>query len=275
MSNDSDSQMEVGQSDEFERLKGQTKSESLFPKPPLVNPKTNKRQDGRSPKDVRPIYVQTGVRDGAKGSAYVEMGTTKVLCIVSGPKDLPKKMDLSSTGIISVDVQLVGGKMSEKDVILIKECMEAVVILEKFPKCLLEIFLTIMEDGGSSIAASICAAGLALVDSGVPIYDTPVGSTLLYDGKDFYLDPSKSELDSVDLTDSEKNDSGGGIVTMGYLPTREQICLFTMEGKMDAEVLASAMDSLTNVNLKVFAVIRHHSMELMKEFKETKSKVNK
>lgn len=35
----------------------------------------------------------------------------------------------SSTGIISVDVQLVGGKMSEKDVILIKECMEAVIIL--------------------------------------------------------------------------------------------------------------------------------------------------
>lgn len=36
-----------------------------------------------------------------------------------------------------------------------------------------------MEDGGSAIAASICAAGLALVDGGVPIFDTPVGSTLV------------------------------------------------------------------------------------------------
>lgn len=39
------------------------------------------------------IDVQTGVKDCAKGSSYVEMGTTKVLCVVKGPKDLPKKLD--------------------------------------------------------------------------------------------------------------------------------------------------------------------------------------
>lgn len=82
------------------------------------------------------------------------------------------------------------------------------------------------------------------------------------------MDPTKGELETVDLTDGEKNDKGGGIVTMGYLPTREQICLFTMEGKMDAEVLSAAMESLTNINMKVFAVIRHHSMELMKNVKK-------
>ncbi len=41
--------------DDFERLKGQTKAESLFTKPPLINPSTKKRQDGRGPKDVRHI----------------------------------------------------------------------------------------------------------------------------------------------------------------------------------------------------------------------------
>lgn len=41
--------------DDFERLKGQTKAESLFTKPPLINPSTMKRQDGRGPKDVRHI----------------------------------------------------------------------------------------------------------------------------------------------------------------------------------------------------------------------------
>lgn len=39
------------------------------------------------------LDIQTGVRDGVKGSSYIEMGTTKVLCVVSGPKDLPKKLD--------------------------------------------------------------------------------------------------------------------------------------------------------------------------------------
>lgn len=86
----------------------------------------------------------------------------------------------------------------------------------------------------------------------------------MYDGETFYLDPTKDETETIDLTDNEKNEKGGGIITMGYLPTREQICLFTMEGKMDAEVLSTAMDSLTNINQKVFAVVRHHAMELMK-----------
>jgi len=50
---------------------------------------------------------------------------------------------------------------------------------EKFPKCLLEIFLTILEDNGSTMAACITAAGLALTDAGVPIYDSPVGGSLV------------------------------------------------------------------------------------------------
>lgn len=106
-------------SDDFERLEARTKSELLFPRPPLINPKTNKRNDGRGPTDLRQICkfiwlslrrsatwnnssltnfsdfsdVQTGIKDQAKGSSYIEMGSTKVLCIVKGPKDLPKKLD--------------------------------------------------------------------------------------------------------------------------------------------------------------------------------------
>jgi hypothetical protein len=39
------------------------------------------------------VVVQTGVRGAARGSSYIEMGTTKVMCIVNGPKDLSKKID--------------------------------------------------------------------------------------------------------------------------------------------------------------------------------------
>jgi len=50
---------------------------------------------------------------------------------------------------------------------------------DKFPKCLLEVSLTILEDCGSVIAACITAAGLALMEAGVPVYDLPVGVTLV------------------------------------------------------------------------------------------------
>lgn len=40
---------------DFERLEGRTRAETLYPKLPLVDPKTKKRQDGRGPNDVRRI----------------------------------------------------------------------------------------------------------------------------------------------------------------------------------------------------------------------------
>jgi len=251
--------------EELESLKGLSRSETLFPRLPLKNPETGRRQDSRDPSDVRPIFLQTGVRKGAKGSAYIELGTTKVICVISGPKDPPKKVEFSNTGLISVEVQLVGGKVPGRDITLIKECMEAVILLDKFPKLILEIYLTIMEDGGSAMAACITAAGMALIEAGIPMFDTLVGSTLLYDGKDFYLDPTKEEVECVDLTDQEKNDRGGGLVTMGYLPSREQICLFSMEGKMDPVVLENSLEALTSANLKLYSVVRKQSSGLLKD----------
>jgi ribonuclease PH len=46
----------------------------------------------------------------------------------------------------------------------------------------LEIYLTVMEDGGSMMAACITAAGIALIEieAGIPVYDTLVGSTLIF-----------------------------------------------------------------------------------------------
>ncbi len=36
-----------------------------------------------------------------------------------------------------------------------------------------------MEDGGSAMAAAITAAGMALIEAGIPLFDTLVGSTLV------------------------------------------------------------------------------------------------
>jgi len=249
---------------DLEFIRGINKSDLIIPKLPLVDSSTGKRQDGRRLEEVRQLYVETGVRGGVRGSSYIEMGDTKVICVVNGPKELPKKVDFSTTGTLLVEVQAVGSKVPEKDIILLKEALEAVVILEKFPKLLLEIFLTILEDNGSSTAACITAAGLALVDAGVPVYDTPVGGSLLSDGSQIFLDPSRSEHQCLDLADSTKNNLGGGVITMGYLPSRDQICLFTMEGKMEPETLTKCMDTLVNMNIKTYALVRHYSLKKIK-----------
>lgn len=50
------------------------------------------RVDGRRPEEVRRFSVQIGTFEGANGSAYVEMGHTKCLVAVYGPKEVKKEI---------------------------------------------------------------------------------------------------------------------------------------------------------------------------------------
>lgn len=45
------------------------------------------RSDGRRPNEIRKLNCKLGVFEQADGSAYVEMGNTKVLAAVYGPHD--------------------------------------------------------------------------------------------------------------------------------------------------------------------------------------------
>ena len=78
----------------------------------------------------------------------------------------------------------------------------------------------------------------------------------LYNGDEFFIDPLASEVQNFDLTDQQSNDKGGGFLTMGYIPTTDQICLFTMEGKMPPNVFISAMDTLITNCSKIYSVVR-------------------
>ena len=41
--------------------------------------------------ESRPIFLKPGVIPQAQGSAYIEMGKTKVICSVYGPRDFGRK----------------------------------------------------------------------------------------------------------------------------------------------------------------------------------------
>eukprot|EP00889_Picochlorum_renovo_P003614 jgi/Picre1/30644/NNA_006005.t1 len=45
------------------------------------------RQDGRGPEEFRPACLQQGVLTRAQGSAFVELGRTKVMVGVFGPRE--------------------------------------------------------------------------------------------------------------------------------------------------------------------------------------------
>ena len=48
-----------------------------------------------------------------------------------------------------------------------------------YPKSQIDVFVTILEDDGSSLAAAITCAGLALADAAIDMFDVIVGSSLV------------------------------------------------------------------------------------------------
>lgn len=47
----------------------------------------------------------------------------------------------------------------------------------EFPNFQVDVHILVLEDDGSSLAASITCSGLALADAAVPMYDLVVGAT--------------------------------------------------------------------------------------------------
>jgi exosome complex component MTR3 len=62
----------------------------------------------------------------------------------------------------------------------------------EFPNFQVDVFANVLEDDGSVLAAAITAAGLALSDAGVPMYDIITASNVLVLDDKVYLDPTSN-----------------------------------------------------------------------------------
>uniref|UniRef100_G1Q1A6 Exosome component 6 n=1 Tax=Myotis lucifugus TaxID=59463 RepID=G1Q1A6_MYOLU len=66
------------------RIRGPEESQP----PQLYAAEEDEAPDPRDPSRLRPVYARAGLLSQAKGSAYLEAGGTKVLCAVSGPRQV-------------------------------------------------------------------------------------------------------------------------------------------------------------------------------------------
>ena len=48
-----------------------------------------------------------------------------------------------------------------------------------YPKSQIDVFITVLEDDGSSLAAAITCAGLAVADAAIDMFDVIVGASLV------------------------------------------------------------------------------------------------
>ncbi|KAG7385547.1 Exosome complex component MTR3 [Phytophthora pseudosyringae] len=198
--------------------------------------------------EMRRPFMQLGAVSGAAGSAYVELGRTRVVCAVYGPRtDTRARREFSKDGQLVCDVKYApfadkatrrerGQDPDEMELsAIVEEALAPAVMLHKLPKCIVSVFVTVLEDDGGVFAAAINCASLALADAAVEMYDVVTASSAGIVNGLVVLDPSR-----------EEEQRGDGKLALAYMPSVGRVTYMLQAGKIHHTQLQEAVDLCTD-----------------------------
>ena len=194
------------------------------------------RCDGRKVDETRKITIKAGVLKNADGSAYIEFGDNKILVGIFGPRDVhPKHMSDTDTGILRVRYHMEPFSVTERKnpapsrreieiSKVIKEALEPAVMLEKFPRTAVDVFIEVLQADGGTRCAALSAASVALADAGIPMRDMVASCA------------SGKVADTIVLdVNNEEDQAGQADMPIGYMPNFEKITLLQLDGILTPE----------------------------------------
>ncbi|RKP09873.1 ribosomal protein S5 domain 2-type protein [Thamnocephalis sphaerospora] len=230
--------------------------------PPL---QAGKRAGGRRPEDMRPIFLRTGLISQASGSAYIEMGRTKVACAVYGPRQIKKQQGFSEQGRLYCEFKFATfackkrrnhqRDSQEKEFSqVIVQALTPSIRLEKLPKSVVDIYVTVVENDGtaSCLAAAITAASTALADAGVEMIDLVAAASLAYQQR-------RPEGDAP--TGENTREAGAADLVLAQMPSLGDVTHLLHRGPVDWAQMSRAVEQCIDVCAKIHAVMVHSLRE--------------
>ncbi|XP_076298992.1 exosome complex component MTR3 [Lasioglossum baleicum] len=226
-----------------------------------------KRSDTRNDNELRKIFLKTGVINQAKGSAYVEMGNTKVVCSVFDPREVPNKSGYCVQGEIYCEFKFAPFSCEKRRMhqqsadekqysLILQKALEPAVCLHEFPNFQVDIYAMVLDNAGSSLAAAIMAGSLALANAGVPMFGLVTASTIGIYGDKFLVDPTDTEEVICNTHPEEEDDFNHGTITLASLPQHNQISEVFLVGNIDTDSVMHATDVLTVINKDICPVLQ-------------------
>lgn len=135
----------------------------------------------------------------------------------------------------------------------LKKALLPAVCRYAFANFQVDIFVYVIEDDGSVLSAAITAAGLAISDAGVPMYDIVTATTVAVFDNQVLIDPTKAEEDvctSVDL------DQEHGLIVMSSLHSLDQVSELWCCGLMSSETISRLTEVLREQNRQTAPIIK-------------------
>ncbi|KAI0106048.1 ribosomal protein S5 domain 2-like protein [Daldinia grandis] len=253
------------------------------------------RIDGRRWNELRQLRGQIRTQAAADGSSYLEMGNTKIMCVVTGPSEDGKRRNqgassasaassgssnsASATSAADILVSVVVGGFSTVDrkkrarsdkriqelQATLAKSLAAVLHTHLFPRSTISLSLHILSQDGSLLACLINAATLALVDAGVPMTDYLVacsaGSTSSHSAADESADPL------IDLNNQEEQELP--FLTVGTLGATDKVVVLVCESRVQVSrlegMMVAAADGCANIRAYLDSVVRDKGRRMVAE----------
>ncbi|KAL6880834.1 exoribonuclease family, domain 1 domain-containing protein [Trichoderma novae-zelandiae] len=251
------------------------------------------RIDGRRWNDLRRLHAQIHTQEAADGSSYLEMGHTKVMCVVTGPAEPQAGQQKRGTGgagggggqgggqkdgaSIVVNVVVAGfssvdrkrrgrnDRRIQEMEIAIQKALAANLHTHLFPHSTITISLHVLSQDGSLLAALINATTLALIDAGIPMTDyitaCTAGSTSSYAAGDDSADPL------LDLNTQEEQELP--YLTVATLGDSDKVAVLVCESRVQVSrlegMLVVGVDGCRQVRRLLDGIVRMKGSKMIKE----------
>lgn len=137
-----------------------------------------------------------------------------------------------------------------------------------------DIFVYVLENDGSVLSTAINAAGLALADAEIPVYDIITAVTVGIQGDQIFIDPTAAE-ETFCLQGSGQGrdkETDHGVVMLAQLPVLEQIAEFWQHGALTLEKTLSMVDTIKPSSDILYADIQSILMDKLDSFLQNKNK---
>ncbi|EON95831.1 putative exosome complex exonuclease rrp41 protein [Phaeoacremonium minimum UCRPA7] len=243
------------------------------------------RVDGRRWNELRRCHAQIRTQAAADGSSYLEMGNTKVMCVVNGPteprrggagggggaseqtKEAQVIVSIVVAGFSSVDRKRRGrgDKRIQEMQTTISRALSSTLHTHLFPHSTINVSLHVLSQDGSLLAALINASALAAIDAGIPMTDyvaaCTAGSTSSYAANDEAADPL------LDLNQQEEQELPS--LTVATLGESDKVVVLVCESRVQVArlegMLAVGVDGCKQVREILDQVVREKGGRMVRE----------
>ncbi|KAL3904541.1 MAG: hypothetical protein SGPRY_011249, partial [Prymnesium sp.] len=203
---------------------------------------------------LRPLHLRAASAPHAAGSAYIELGQTKVLCSVFPPHQQEGR-EYQRHGQLECSLRLAsfarrahrrgtpGGTLEERQLSsALGAALSASVQLDRYPKSTVTVHAFVIEDDGNALAAAISCASLALADASILLYDmvSACSCSFFADGI-LALDCATAELES-----------SLGSTLVAQMPALDQLTFLQHEGATPLTHCVQAMQRALSGSAKLY-----------------------